>query len=86
MKTTSESAEGVVERAKTYTGLVRSRAVRILLLDYEDEPISNAQCKVTFEDGQTLEVESDSEGIIEFSKKAEGEVEIELVERKDNST
>ena len=72
--------------AKTYTGIVRSRAVRILLLDYNDEPVPNAKCKITFQDGQTMEVESDSEGVVEFSKKAEGEVEIELVERKDNST
>ena len=86
MRETYDSAEGIVEMAKTFTGVVRSRAIRILLLNYNDEPIPNAKCKVTFQDGQTMKVESNNEGFIIFLKKAEGEVEIELLEEEGKGT
>jgi hypothetical protein len=76
----ASTAKGIVEKAKTFTGIVRSRAIRILLFDADDEPIPNAKCKVTFQDGQTMDVESDSEGVIEFIRKASGDFEIELLE------
>jgi hypothetical protein len=83
----SKSAEGIVEKAFTYRGLVRAKEfVQVILMSCSDEPIPNAKCKVTFEDGQTIEVESNDKGILRFEKKAEGEVEIEILEEEENTT
>jgi hypothetical protein len=75
-----DSAEGIVEMAKTFTGIVRSRAIRVFLFNYNDEALPNVKCRVTFQDGQTTDVESNSEGIIEFIRKSQGEFEIEFLE------
>lgn len=74
------TAEGVVENATVFTGTVRTRAIRITLLNFDDEPIPNTKCKVTFQDGQTMLVESDNEGVIKFLRKAQGKFEIEMLE------
>ena len=81
----STLAEGIVENADTFTGVVRSRLMRIILMDYDDEPISNTKFKVMFQDGQTISVTSDEKGVIKFIRKAEGEFEIELLEEDEAS-
>ena len=82
----TKSAEGIVEKAFTYKGLVRAKEfVQVILMSCSDEPIPNAKCKVTFQDGQTIDVESNDKGILNFQKKAEGEVEIEILEEEENS-
>lgn len=73
------SAYGIVEKAYMFRGVVRA-PINIILMDDADEPIPNAKCKVTFQDGQTMLVESDGEGVLKFSRKAPGEFEIELLE------
>lgn len=73
------SADGIVEDAVTFRGVVRG-FIQIILFDGNDEPIPDAKCKITFKDGQTITVESDGEGVLKFPRKARGEFEIELLE------
>jgi hypothetical protein len=76
-----KSAEGIVEKATMFSGVVhRHELARVALMDYVDEPIKNTKCRITFEDGQTMEVESDEKGIVEFYRKAQGEIKIEVLE------
>lgn len=79
------SAEGIVEEAATFRGIARE-FVQVVLMDYSDEPLPNTKCTVTFQNGKSILVESDDEGIIKFPKKAEGEVEIELLEEEEEVT
>lgn len=81
----SESAEGIVEKAATFTGTVRG-PTHIILIDDTDKTIPNAKCKVTFQDGQTITVESDGDGVLKFIRKTRGEFDIELLEEEEDST
>ena len=74
-----KSAEGIVEKAATFTSIVR-KFVKISLVDKYDKPIANSKFKVTFQNGKCLLVESDNEGVIKFPKIAKGELDIELLE------
>jgi len=60
----------------------KSDCIYIILMDDIDEPIPNTKCNVKFQNGQTIEVSSDNEGVLEFPREAEGEVEVEILERK----
>jgi len=72
----SKSAEGIVENAATFTGVVRAQFITILLVNKSNEPIPNFKCKVEFQDGQTIEGKSNSEGILKVPKKAGGEIKL----------
>ena len=72
----STSAEGIVEKAVTFTGIVRVEYITILLVNKANEPIPNLKCKVEFKDGQTTQVKSDSQGILKVLKKAKGEIKL----------
>ena len=72
----STSAEGIVENAATFTGVVRAQFITILLVNKANEPIPNLKCKVEFKDGQTTQVKSNSEGILKVHKKAKGEIKL----------
>lgn len=80
------TAQGIVENAATFTGMVRTRLIHIILMNDNDEVIPSAKCKITFQDGQTMSVESDDEGVIKFLRKAQGEFEIELLEEEEANT
>ena len=60
----------------------KSDCIYIILMDDVDEPIPNTKCNVKFQNGQTIQVSSDNEGVLEFPREAEGDVEIEILERK----
>jgi hypothetical protein len=74
------SAEGIVEKASTLTGVVRAQDFEINMVNEVDESVSNAKCKITFQNGQTLDVESDSQGVLKFVKKTSGEFQVKLLE------
>jgi hypothetical protein len=77
----AKSAEGIVSHVNKFTGVVRIREVlRFLLLDESDEVLPNVNCKVKFKDGKISEIKSDSNGILEFPRRAQGEIEIEVLE------
>lgn len=69
-------AEGMVENAALFTGVVRAQIINIILVNDADEPIPNLKCKVEFQDGQTIQVESDDEGVLRFPRKAKGEIKL----------
>ena len=71
------AAEGIVEKAVTFTGIVR-RFIQISLIDKRNNPINYRKVNVTFENGQHLLVESDNDGVIKFPVIAKGKVEITL--------
>jgi hypothetical protein len=77
----SKSAEGIVEKATTFTGIVRAQFITILLVNKANEPIPNLKCKVEFKDGQTTQVKSDSEGILKALKKTKGEIKLQEEEQ-----
>jgi hypothetical protein len=78
----STSAEGVAQEAMLFMGIARVREVlRVLLFDEGDEIFPDASCKVKFKDGSTIEVRSDSNGILEFPRKVQGEIEIEILQK-----
>jgi len=85
----STSMEGIVEKAGTFTGVVRALDFRIVLVNDADEPISNAKCKVMFQNGQEILVESSNKGILKFHRRAQGKLKVKLLEseetRKENS-
>jgi hypothetical protein len=60
----------------------KSDCIYIILMDEVDGPLPNTKCNVKFQNGQTIQVSSDDEGVLEFPREAEGEVEIEFLERK----
>jgi hypothetical protein len=60
----------------------KSDCIYIILMDDVDEPIPNTKCNVKFQNGQTIQVSSDNEGVLDFPREAEGEVEVEILERK----
>ncbi len=72
----AKSAEGIVEKAATFTGIIRVEYITILLVNKANEPIPNFKCKVEFQNGQTIQVKSDSDGILKFPKKAGGEIKL----------
>ena len=72
----SNSAEGIVEKAATFTGVVRTQFITILLVNKANEPIPNLKYKVEFQNGQTTQVKSNSDGILKFPKKAKGEIKL----------
>ena len=76
----SKSAEGVVEWARTWGGKARGPFIEIFLVNEADEPIENAKCKISFINGQTVEVKSDSAGKIKFYRTAPGKIEFKLLE------
>jgi uncharacterized GH25 family protein len=79
------AAEGIVENAAMFTGVVRTRTIQITLRNYDDELIPNTKCKLTFQDGQTTVVKSDDKGVIKFLTKTQGEFKIELLEEEESS-
>jgi len=75
--------QGIAGGATLYQVVGRkSDCIYIILMDDVDEPIRNTKCNVKFQNGQTIQVSSDNEGVLEFPREAEGEVEIEILERK----
>jgi hypothetical protein len=80
----STTYEGIVEKAATFTGIVRGQFITILLVNKTNEPIPNLKCKVEFKDGQITQAKSDSEGILKLIKKAKGE--IKLLEEEEPTT
>lgn len=54
--------------------------INIVLVDKNDAPLPNLKCKVVFQDGQTIEGESDANGVLKLPRKADGEFEIQLLE------
>lgn len=73
----SSSAQGIVGKAAMFKGVVRANPIEIGLVNEAGEPIANAKCTITFKkNGQTIEVESDDEGILKFPRKAKGEIKL----------
>jgi hypothetical protein len=76
----TKSAEGVVEKAATFTGVVRE-FISILLLDEADKSIAKAKFQVKFQNGITIDVESDAQGVLKVERKGSGEFTIQLLEK-----
>jgi len=75
------SAQGIAGNAIRYRGVVRrGNFIHIILLDDADEPLPNVRCKIKFQNGQSISVESDNRGVLAFLRKAPGEFEIEMLE------
>ena len=55
--------------------------INIVLMDEFDAPLPNLRCRVVFQDGQAVEGESDANGVLKLPRKADGEFEIQLLEK-----
>jgi len=79
------SAQGIAGKVALFAGVVRAH-LHIFLVNDADEPIPNLKCEVVFQDGQTIRVESDAEGVLKFPRKAEGEFDLKLLEEGEPTT
>jgi hypothetical protein len=78
---------GIGGKAHKLRAKVRLRDfIRIILMDDANEYIANTKCKVIFEDGQEILVESDGEGVLSFPRKSPGALDIELLEEEEANT
>jgi uncharacterized GH25 family protein len=75
----SKLAEGIVGKATLFKGVVRTVPIEIVLVNEDGKPIANARCQITFANAQSIEVVSDSKGVIKFYRKALGKFEIKLL-------
>ena len=67
--------------------VVRERApLNIVLVDDADAPLPNLKCKVVYQDGQAVEGESDANGVLKVPRKADGKIEIQLLEEKGSAS
>lgn len=76
----SKSAEGIVEWARTWRGKVSGPFIEVVLVNEAGEHVENAKYEISFTNGQTIEVKSDSADKIKFYRKTPGRIEIKLLE------
>ncbi len=70
----------MVEKKEYKVNDFKGSNFQVVILDYADEPMPNVKCNVTFQNGQTIKIETDDKGVLKFPLKAKGDVEIELIE------
>ena len=72
------SAQGIAGKAAVFKGIVQ-KTFEIFVINGTDEPMPNVKFKVTFEDGQTGNFQSDGNGVFRIPMKT-GSPNIELLE------
>jgi len=72
-------AQGNVTPGHIFRGAVDKRDFYIKLVTDNDEPIQNAKFKIIFQNSQTIRINSDSEGVLNFLRKAPGTFKIKLL-------
>jgi hypothetical protein len=75
----SKSAEGIVEKAYVFKGIV-SPILEITFVDDSEQPIAELNLMITIQDGQTINAKTDNSGVFKFLKRKLREGEIKLLE------
>lgn len=81
----SRLRHGIVGNATLFRGVV-GPSFKIFLVDYKDNPISNAKCNIKFQNDRTIQIVSDSEGVLKVPGQLTGEFDVQLLEDNEKSS
>jgi len=73
------AAQGIVGKATFYKGSIRKMII-VTVVNDTHEPMPNLKFKVTFKDGQSINIQSNSEGKLIIPMRTKGKLKFELLE------